>query len=199
MFNADKFRSIYDINLSTKEDVYLDLFLSAAQIYLENKGLAFFNSETTERTIDLPSFSQSQSIFTLPYFIQKENVTKIKIDDNIYELSDFIVLRVSKVKPYPFMALESKYKGHNLSITGIWGFSDKIPADIEFAFIEIFGQMLKNFLSQISSIRTGGVEITKSKIGDVDTTFSYSKIDSSNFSGAFNSPVLQKVLSLYLC
>ena len=200
MLNRLTFTTIYSVQESSRESTYLDLFLGAAESYLETWGIIVFDEATPFLTFKLPSFSESQTIFSLPFYVLDENIQDLRLGGKTYELEDFNPLYRLTIKPYPFKGLESKpqsrfdfHKGQGLEITAKWGF-DKIPADIEFAFIEIFGEMLKNFLSQNSALQTGGAEITKSKVGDVETTFAYQG-NGTNFSESFErviKPIIMK-------
>jgi len=209
MFDTIKIKNELNIIQNSNLDVYVDMYFDFVESYLENNGLTFFTTNTLEVEEVLPSFSYNQSVFVLPFWITKDNISEVKIiyGEESETITDYILKRQSKIGLRPYKGIELSKRGYSVSITGKWGFGEEFPKDLYFVFYNQLLELIGLYKKQVQKNEADGQEVVGLRVDEITYTFkddSSSRVESgqtsiANLKAIFdNNQSLQQILYYYV-
>ena len=212
MFDKDKIIKQLNIQNNSQEEMYTDLFLPFIEEYLANQGFTLYTEADTAEVEEFSSFSFSQTIYYLPFWITKANLQKVEVIrhcsdsyEEITETGDTVSYRLGgkhNLKPRPYKELHLSENVKKVRITGIWGFGLKLPVGLSFPIFNILQEAINLYRKEFEKQNSGGKDLKALKIDQITYTYTdstRSKVSITDLQSIFDqNQTFQKVLKKYV-
>lgn len=207
MFNKLELYNQMNIQGSSPEEAYADIFLAFITTYLRNKGFTLYTAVSTPEVEEFSFFSFSQTIFTLPFWVTRTNLVDVEIKTHFqstFELTtNYILSKRSKVDLRPYKQLELPYNVEKVKIRAIWGFGLVLPDDLYFAIYNILLNSITLYKKELESFSNNGKDLKSLKVDEITYNFGDSnnndKISITDLQTIFDrNKTFQSILSYYV-
>lgn len=181
MFESSEVKSYLQVAGNSQESLFVDKFLTFIETYLRHKGFTLYTDSDTAEVEEWTSFSDSQKIHDLTFWVTLANLQKVEIkkhcSDEFEEIQTtgegvaYTLKRRSNQPPRPYKELGLSCNVEALKVTAIWGFSDTLPPDLYFAILGILQQLLNIYRAELEKQKANGKDLRQLKIDEITYSF----------------------------